>query len=201
AGVPDHLARLLAATPSLRVSWFGATVVALGFSILAAYGKQDPLMFLIVAPILPLAGVAAAFGPHVDPAYEVGLSCPVRTSRLLRQYASPDVAAAMLADVRHTALGGTIVDVTVLFADLRGFTSYSELGSPDQVVAMLNQYFSDVVPLILEQGGVVDKFVGDAMMAIWGAPNRQLDHALRGARAALAMQAVVNRVAEKNPEF
>jgi len=107
----------------------------------------------------------------------------------------------MLAHPRHTALGGSIVDVTVLFADLQGFTSYSELGSPDQVVAMLNRYFSDVVPLILEEGGTVDKFVGDAMMAIWGAPNRQPDHALRGARAALAMQAAVRQVAEGNPDF
>ncbi|HYT29441.1 MAG TPA: adenylate/guanylate cyclase domain-containing protein, partial [Actinomycetota bacterium] len=68
-------------------------------------------------------------------------------------------------------------------------------------VAMLNRYFSDVVPLILEQGGTVDKFVGDAMMAIWGAPNRQPDHALRGARAALAMQAAVQQVVERNPGF
>ncbi len=317
-GVPDHVARMLAATPSLRVSWFGATVVALGFSILAAYGKRDPLIFLMVTPLLPLGGVAAAFGPGVDPTHEIGLSCPVRTShllliratavlsatsflsglaslalprldwtaaawllpslgltiaalalatvvrplwavgavaflwvtgvvaseilsrvpdaafrgpgqaaffavvvvaaplfakrrehldmdvrasRLFRQYVSPGVAAAMLADPRHTALGGSIVDVSVLFADLRGFTSYSELGSPDQVVAMLNRYFSDVVPLILEHGGTVDKFVGDAMMAIWGAPDRQPDHALRGARAALAMQAAVRRVVERNPGF
>src|SRR5438093_7177653 len=66
---------------------------------------------------------------------------------------------------------------------------------------MLSRYFSDVVPLILAQGGMVDKFVGDAMMAIWGAPNRQPDHALRGARCALAMQAAVRRVTERNPDF
>ncbi|MDP9342763.1 MAG: adenylate/guanylate cyclase domain-containing protein [Actinomycetota bacterium] len=317
-GVPDHVARLLAATPSLRVSWFGATAVALGFSILAAYGRKDPLMFLVVAPLLPLGGVAAAFGPGVDPTYEVGLACPARTSRLLliratavlaatsvlagiaslalprldwtaaawvlpslgltiatlalttvmrplwavgtvaflwvtgvvasetlssvpdaafrgpgqvaffavvvvaaplfakrrehlemesrasrlfRQYVSPDVAEAMLADAGHTALGGSIVEVTVLFADLRGFTSYAELGSPDQVVAMLNRYFADVVPLILEQDGTVDKFVGDSMMALWGAPNRQPDHALRGARAALAMQTAMALVVARNPDF
>src|SRR6266536_975210 len=125
----------------------------------------------------------------------------LRASKLFPHDVSPDVAAAMLADPRHSALGGSIVDVTVLFADLRGFTSYSELGSPDQVVAMLNRYFSDVVPLILEQGGTVDKFVGDALMAIWGAPNHQPDHAIRAARAALAMQAAVQQVIEKNPGY
>ncbi len=317
-GVPDHMARLLAATPSLRVSWFGATTVALGFSILAAYGRKDPVMFLMVAPLLPLGGVAAAFGPGVDPTYEVGLTCPMRTShllliratavlagtsvlagiasltlprldwtaaawilpslgltiatlalatvmrplwavgtvaflwvagvitseilssvpdaafrgpgqvaffavvvvaaplfarrrehlemelrasRLFRQYVSPDVAEAMLADPGHAALGGRVMDVTVVFADLRGFTSYAELGAPDQVVAMLNRYFGVAVPLILEQGGTVDKFVGDSMMAIWGAPNRQADHALRGARAALAMQAAMRDVVARNPGF
>jgi class 3 adenylate cyclase len=316
--VPDHVARLLAATPSLRVSWLGATALALGFSILAAYGSRDPLLFLVVAPLLPLGGVAAAFGPGVDPTYEVGMACPVRSShllliratavlattsvlagiasltlprldwtaaawvlpslgltiaslalatvmrpltaagtvaflwvagsivsqrvatvpdaafrgpgqiaffavivvaaplfarrrehlemesrasRLFRQYVSPDVATALLADSTSSALGGSVVEVTVLFADLRGFTSYAELGSPDQVVAMLNRYFSDVVPLVLAQGGTVDKFVGDAMMALFNAPTRQPDHALRGARAALAMQAATAQVAATNPDF
>ena len=107
----------------------------------------------------------------------------------------------MLTDPGHAALGGSIAEVTVLFADLRGFTSYAELGSPGQVVAMLNRYFSDVVPLILEQGGTVDKFVGDAMMVLWGAPNHQADHAFRGVRAALAMQDAVRLVAARNPGF
>src|SRR5438093_4209165 len=95
-GVPDHVARLLAATPSLRISWFGATAVALGFSILAAYGRKDPLMFLVVAPLLPLGGVAAAFGPGMDPTYEVGLACPVRTSRLLLIRATAVLAATLV---------------------------------------------------------------------------------------------------------
>src|SRR5207245_11723223 len=116
-----------------------------------------------------------------------------------RRCGRPGGPSAWLADPRPGGWGGTVMDVTVLFADLRGFTSYAELGSPDQVVAMLNRYFSDVVPLILEQGGTVDKFVGDAMMALWGAPNPQPDHALRGARAALAIQAAVKLVADTNP--
>jgi len=58
-----------------------------------------------------------------------------------------------------------------------------------------------VVPLILEQGGMVDKFVGDAMMALWGAPNRQPDHALRASRAALAMQSAMRDVVARNPDF
>jgi hypothetical protein len=90
-GVPDHVARLLAATPSLRVSWFGAVAVALGFAVLAARAAGDAgpfrpdelLPFLVVAPLVPLAGVAVAYGPGIDPTYEVGLAAPMRSDRLL----------------------------------------------------------------------------------------------------------------------
>ncbi len=85
-GVSDHLARLLASTPSLRTSWLTAVALALAFAVVAAYGgtgEQALLVFLVVAPLLPLAGVAAAFTPSVDPAAEVALAAPMRTFRLL----------------------------------------------------------------------------------------------------------------------
>ncbi len=83
-GVPDHVARLLAATPSLTLSWFLAVAVALGFAALAARaGSGGLLLFLIVAPLVPLLGVAVAYGPGIDPTYEVGLAAPMRSSRLL----------------------------------------------------------------------------------------------------------------------
>ena len=83
-GVPDHVARLLAATRSLRLSWFGAMAVALAFAVSAAQaGRAGLLLFLIVAPLIPVAGVAAAYGPRVDPTYEVGLAAPMRSYRLL----------------------------------------------------------------------------------------------------------------------
>jgi hypothetical protein len=84
AGVPDHVARLLAATPSLRTSWLGAVAIALAFAVLAARtGDPGTLLFLIVAPLVPLTGVAVAFGPGVDPTYEIGLAAPMRTANLL----------------------------------------------------------------------------------------------------------------------
>jgi Putative zinc-finger len=96
-GVPDHVARLLAATPSLRLSWFGAVAATLAFAAVAARaGRQGVLAFLIVAPLVPLAGVAAAFGPGVDPAYEVALAAPVRGSRLLLVRALAVLAASLL---------------------------------------------------------------------------------------------------------
>jgi class 3 adenylate cyclase len=120
---------------------------------------------------------------------------------LFRQYMSPDVATALLADPTQAALGGDIAEVTVLFADLRGFTPFSEKTSPDRVVAMLNRYFGQAVPLLLADGGTVVQFVGDAVMALFNAPARQPDHALRAARAALGLQAAIEQLAEREPDW
>ena len=103
--------------------------------------------------------------------------------RLFRQYMSPDVATALLADPSQAALGGEERDVTVLFADLQGFTAFSEHREPTEVVQMLNHYFGLAVPLLLAQGGTVTHFGGDALMVLFNAPIRQADHAAcRGAR-------------------
>jgi class 3 adenylate cyclase len=100
-------------------------------------------------------------------------------------------------------LGGEEVDVTVLFADLRGYTAYAEGRAPAQVVAMLNAAYGLVVPIVFAQGGTVVQFMGDAIMAIFNAPNPQPDHALRAARAALAMQEAVSALprASTHPQF
>jgi hypothetical protein len=83
-GVADHVARVLAATPSLSLSWLSAVATALLFTVLASHaGQGTPLPFLMVAPMLPLAGVAAAYGPGVDPTYEMGAATPMRGLRLL----------------------------------------------------------------------------------------------------------------------
>jgi class 3 adenylate cyclase len=126
------------------------------------------------------------------------LSIALENARLYRQlddlfksYMSADVATALLADPAQAALGGAIADVTVLFADLRGFTALSERTPPEEVVELLNRRFGAAVPAVLAQGGTVIEFVGDALVALFGAPVRHADHALRAARAALALQAAV----------
>jgi class 3 adenylate cyclase len=111
------------------------------------------------------------------------------------------VATALLADPTQAALGGDVAEVTVLFADLRGFTPFSERTTPDRVVAMLNQRFGRAVPVLLANGGTIVQFVGDAVMALFNAPARQPDHALRAARAALGMQAAIEAVAEREPDW
>lgn len=120
---------------------------------------------------------------------------------LFRQYLSPDVAAALLADPDQAALGGDLVEVTALFADLRGFTTFSEGVEPAEIVRMLNHYHAVTVPSILDNGGTVVQFVGDALLALFNAPARQPDHALRAIRAGLAMQAAVDGIAAGRPDW
>jgi class 3 adenylate cyclase len=92
-------------------------------------------------------------------------------------------------------LGGATVDVSVLFADLRGFTSFSERASPQDVVTMLNRYFGVAVPVVLAEGGTISQFMGDAIMVLFNAPTRQPDHALRAARAGLGLQTAIDAIA------
>ena len=98
-GVAEHVARLLGATHALRVSWLLACALVLAFAVLAAGQRADGIiMFLILAPLLPLAGIAVAYGPDVDPAYEVGLAAPMRSFTLL-------LVRALAVLVTTTAMG------------------------------------------------------------------------------------------------
>ena len=125
----------------------------------------------------------------------------VRRLGLFRRYLSPEVAAALLEDPSQAALGGSTVEISVLFADLRGFTPFSERSQPAEVVAFLNTYFGAVVPIILREGGTIVQFIGDAIMAIFNAPVRQPDHPVRAARAALAFQARTRELAADHADW
>ena len=98
---------------------------------------------------------------------------------------APRVRDRLLADPSNLRLDGTKQVVTTLFADVSGFTSYSERHAPETVFKVLNDYLSLAAQAILEEEGTLDKFMGDAVLAIWNSPDRQEDHALRAVRAAL----------------
>jgi len=126
-----------------------------------------------------------------------------RVDALFHQYLSPDVAKSLLEAPERSQLGGEVVEVTVLFADLQDFTPFSEPASPQDVVGMLNHAFGAAVPVIFAEGGTIIQFAGDSVMAIFNAPVRQPDHALRAARAALGLQRAVSAIpgAAERPGF
>jgi adenylate cyclase len=117
-----------------------------------------------------------------------------QVEHLLRRYLSPGVAEVVLADPATSELGGRLAEVSVLFADLEGFTSLAEKTDPESVGAMLNRYFEVVVPTVLEEGGSVMSFGGDAVMAVFNAPNECPDHPTRAARAALRIQEAISKL-------
>lgn len=122
-----------------------------------------------------------------------------RVSQLFSQYVSKDV----LDDVLHNykeylkSSAGQKVEVTVLFSDIRSFTTMSETTPPEKIVEMLNVHFTVMADIILKHNGTIDKYIGDAIMAFWGAPVRTGDHADEAVRAGQEMLeglAEVNRI-------
>jgi adenylate cyclase len=118
-----------------------------------------------------------------------GLGERERIREAFGAYVDPDVAEHILAE--GTDLGGEEVEATILFVDVRDFTGWAERASAQEVVGTLNRLFEAIVPIIHEHGGHVDKFVGDGLMAVFGAPRRRHDHADRGLAAALQIAALV----------
>jgi adenylate cyclase len=113
-----------------------------------------------------------------------------RLRHIFGRYVSDDLVEKLVSSRKPPDLGGEALPVTVLFADIRNFTTLSERLSPHEVVEILNAYFSRACEPILEEGGSVDKFIGDAIMAVFGSPVANPDHARRAVRAALALAAV-----------
>jgi adenylate cyclase len=113
------------------------------------------------------------------------------------RYFAPDLAEKIGGELGEIQLGGAKRPVAVLFSDIRGFTSLTESMSPDGIARLLTDYFTEMVEIVFENGGTLDKFMGDALMALWGAPLARGDDADRAIRAAMAMQRALQRLNAK----
>jgi class 3 adenylate cyclase len=122
-----------------------------------------------------------------------------RIDELFRPYLPQQVAARLRREPASADLGGEERIVTVLFADLAGFTTFSEAHPPTEVIAMLNDFWEAVVPAIDAAGGAIEHFAGDGILALFNAVVEQPDHAARAARCALAIQAVTEPIAAAHP--
>ncbi|MCB9076132.1 MAG: response regulator [Anaerolineaceae bacterium] len=115
----------------------------------------------------------------------------VAIRRIFQRYVSPAVVDSLVNNVDDVTLGGRRREISVLFADIRNFSRFTENSPSESVVEILNHYFSLAVEAILAEQGTLDKFMGDAVMAIFNAPLFQPDSTLRAVRAALAMQRAI----------
>ncbi|MGV8119019.1 MAG: tetratricopeptide repeat protein [Candidatus Xenobiia bacterium LiM19] len=121
----------------------------------------------------------------------------------LRRYLGREVLDEVLTGAEQSALGGTRQKVTILVSDIRGYTEYSEHRNPEEIVAMLNDYFSLMVDVIVEQKGTIDKFIGDAIMSYFGAPITYGDDSTKAVKAAQGMMEALekyNRIRAQNKE-
>jgi adenylate cyclase len=178
----------------LPVAWAVVLVVLGGAALVLALTATlgNGVWVALVPPVLGLA--LATFG---GTAWQYFVED--RQKRLVQQlfgrYVSPDVFTHLMADPSLARLGGQRREMTVLFSDIRGFTSASERETPEAVVAQLNEYFTVMVRVLFRHHGTLDKFVGDMVMGLFGAPvtdPHHADHAVAAARDMLRELDVLN---------
>ena len=120
-----------------------------------------------------------------------------KMKKLFGRYVSKDVYEQLVANPGLARLGGQRREMSVLFSDIRGFTTVSEGGQPEEIVGMLNEYFTKMVEIVFRHKGTVDKFVGDMVMALFGAPLDDPDHADHAVETALEMIEALRKLNEQ----
>ena len=146
---------------------------------------DEDLQFLVA-----FSGLAAIGIKNSRFAEQLRRESTVRSN--FERYFAPNVAAEIAQQEGTIRLGGERRPITVLFSDIRGFTAMAESMGPDAVARLLSEYFTEMVEVIFEHGGTLDKFIGDAIMALWGAPIAHEDDADRALQAAVAMQRAID---------
>jgi adenylate cyclase len=201
---PGHLATTMIAIAFAALTALAARVLAPGsaalvfLGIFAAWTCLATLVFAR-ALALPLSEpfLAGLSSMVAIVAYRLGVTD--KGERLLRKsfalYLAPQVIEKMLASNKQPVLGGETREVTVFFSDLEGFSSISEKMTPADLVAFMNEYLSAMTEIIESRGGYIDKYIGDSIVAVFGAPADDRDHASNAVHAALGCRA---RLAELN---
>jgi adenylate cyclase len=145
----------------------------------------------IIELVYPALAVILTYGSSLLMRFLAEESERRRVQRTFSRYVSRTVVDEILKNPDAITLGGTLREISVLFADLRGFTPMSEKLPPKRVVEILNQYLAKMVGAVFETQGTLDKFMGDCVMAFWNSPVPQADHAVRAVRTGIALQRAV----------
>lgn len=196
---------------TLLLAIIGAVAVRLGR---AAW--QNVIAFAVLLPVPVLLGLLAytngqwlpivvqytALAPALVATLAVNFATEGRQKRFIKgafkQYLSPVVIEELVQHPERLKLGGETRELSLFFSDVKGFTGLSEHLTPQQLTTLLNDYLTAMTDVIYANGGTVDKYEGDAIIAFWNAPLPQADHAIRAVRAAIECQ---HRLAELNPTF
>ncbi len=169
-----------------------AGAAALAAALVAAIAGASWWLFgrfqLWWPPLLPAAAAVAVYGAAALAGYAFVRRRARQTRAMFAQYVPPAVVSRLIAQPELMRLGGEAREVTLMFTDLANFTTLSEQLSAEQTVEVLTAYFNAMTPIVHATGGTVDKFIGDAVMAFWGAPLDDPQHAEHAVTAAISMQ-------------
>jgi len=180
----------LAAAAALVLGPLSAAAATIGLAIAWVAGATIAFRHAVALPLIdPLLASVTALGATIGYRFVIA----DKGKRLLRQsfalYLAPSIIEKMLASNKPPALGGEMRNVTVYFSDIADFSSIAEKISPTELVAAMNDYLSAMTDVIEEHGGFVDKYFGDAIVAVFGAPLDDPHHATNAVRAALRCSA------------
>jgi adenylate cyclase len=183
------LAPALAVTAvgALAAPWATALGALLAAAAVAWYATRALAAGVWLPLVVPVVACLLAFLSDLAWMYFVEGREKRRVKRLFSRYVSRDVYQQLLASPADAVLGGQRREMSVLFSDMRGFTTLSERGEAEDLVRQLNQYFTRMVDVVFRHRGTVDKFVGDMVMALYGAPLDDPDHADHAVQSALDM--------------
>jgi adenylate cyclase len=174
--------------------WNALAVAALALGYLVATQHLFTGSALALGGIYALGGLVLATvgGAIYRSVVEEGEKRKVRDA--FQHYVNPEIAELIAQEPARLRLGGERRAVTVLFSDIRGFTGMAERLPPETLGELLNQYLEAMTDVVFAHGGLLDKYIGDAVMAFWGAPAEAPDHAMRCCQAALDMRAALERL-------
>jgi adenylate cyclase len=190
---------LLTTVLTFRVSPIpGAVVMGV---ILASYGAGAVLAFsgarIILPMVAPMAAALAAFAALATYRGVVEERLAQQTKQMFSRYVSKQIVEEILKDPDAVQLGGALKETTILFSDVRGFTAMSEKLEAAQVVEVLNEYLTAMVDIVMANNGTLDKYVGDAIMAVWGSPLPDPKHRQNAIRTAVQMMEVLKELQVK----
>lgn len=186
---------VLAAALALVLPLVPATAgIAVALAALGAIAAASWAAFLhgtLVDPLVPGTAVAAAYVGATAALFRAEQRGRAFVQAAFGRFVSPAVVSRLAADPSALELGGDLRPLTVMFTDIRNFTAIAEAMGARELTAFMNRYLSPMTAIVLDRGGTIDKYIGDAIMAFWNAPLSDDDHAANAVRAALGMLAAL----------